>query len=181
VPLAGPGQSPGLASFPGFPGAGNGHEVLAARHTDPASLGFAAGIRAGERKTCCAKPPPGSPGLWVLNAAACFAGAPSGHSGGRQIGIGRDKRPSGDRYNPDLATWRAFSDVRGRFGASVVTPFGWAVRFCGVGTLIAGHDVSGIGWQNLGRAMQSITTMVPVWQCGHSRNDCPVRASKRSR
>jgi Transposase DDE domain len=27
VPLAGPGQSPGLTSLPGFPGAGNGHEV----------------------------------------------------------------------------------------------------------------------------------------------------------
>jgi len=33
----------------------------------------------------------------------------------------------------------------------------------------------------LGRAMQSITTMMPVRQCGHSRNDCPVNTSKRSR
>ena len=50
-----------------------------------------------------------------------------------------------------------------------------------VGTPIPGHDVSGTGWQTLGRAMQSITTMMPVWQCGHSRSDCPVSASKRSR
>ena len=44
-----------------------------------------------------------------------------------------------------------------------------------------GHDVSGTGWQTPDRAMQSITTMMPVWQCGHSRNDRPVSASKRSR
>jgi hypothetical protein len=29
--------------------------------------------------------------------------------------------------------------------------------------------------------MQSITTMMPVWQYGHARNDSPVNASKRSR
>ena len=28
--------------------------------------------------------------------------------------------------------------------------------------------------------MESITNMTPVWQCGHSRNDRPVSASKRS-
>ena len=49
------------------------------------------------------------------------------------------------------------------------------------GVLILGHDVFGTAWQTLGRAMQSTTTMMPVWQCGHSRNDCPVSASKRSR
>ena len=31
-PLAGPGQSPGLTSLPGFPGAGNGHEVYRTAH-----------------------------------------------------------------------------------------------------------------------------------------------------
>ena len=47
---------------------------------------------------------------------------------------------------------------------------------------IQGHDVSGTGWRVMGcGAMQSITPMVPVWQCGHSRNDRPVSASKRSR
>ncbi len=32
MPLAGPGQSPGLTSLPEFPGAGNGHEVYRAAH-----------------------------------------------------------------------------------------------------------------------------------------------------
>src|ERR1700712_1000396 len=32
-----------------------------------------------------------------------------------------------------------------------------------VGTPISGHDISGAGWQTVGRAMQSITTMIPVW------------------
>ena len=27
------------------------------------------------------------------------------------------------------------------------------------------------------RATGPITVMLPVWQCGHSRNDCPVSAS----
>ena len=58
---------------------------------------------------------------------------------------------------------------------------GGRFRLHAVGTPISGHDVSGTGWQTLGRAMQSITTMMPVWQCGHSRNDCPVSASNRSR
>src|SRR5947199_10375801 len=35
----------------------------------------------------------------------------------------------------------------------------------GVGILLLGHEVSGTDWQILGRAMLSITTMVPVWQC----------------
>jgi len=39
-------------------------------------------------------------------------------------------------------------------------------RFCFArfGRLVWAHDVSGTGWQTLGRAMQSITTMVPIWQ-----------------
>jgi hypothetical protein len=64
---------------------------------------------------------------------------------------------------------------------SIGVPIWRAVRLPTAGTPILGHDVSGIGSQIAGLAMQSITTMVPVWQCGHSRNDCPVRASKRSR
>lgn len=43
-----------------------------------------------------------------------------------------------------------------------------------------GHDVSGTGWQILVGAMLSITTMMPVWQCGHSLRDRPVSALKRS-
>jgi hypothetical protein len=65
--------------------------------------------------------------------------------------------------------------------ASVGTPIWRVIRLYTVGAVIPGHDVSGTGWQILGRATQSITTMMPEWQCGHSRNDCPVSASKRSR
>lgn len=42
------------------------------------------------------------------------------------------------------------------------------------GALTPGHDVSGLDRQTLGRAMQSITIMMPVWQHRHCRNDCPV-------
>jgi hypothetical protein len=66
-------------------------------------------------------------------------------------------------------------------GPSVGVPVWQVVWLHAVGALIPGHDVSRIGRQTLGRAMQSITTMIPVWQCGHSRNDCPVSASNRSR
>ena len=88
---------------------------------------------------------------------------------------------SSGRHSLALAAWHLCSAIRGRRGASGVAPI-WRAR-CrhDAGTLIPGHDVSGTGWQILGRAMQSITTMVPMWQCGHTRNDCPVSASKRSR
>ena len=46
-------------------------------------MGLRSWIRAGERKTCWAKPLPVPPGLWALNAARSFAGVPSGHSGQR--------------------------------------------------------------------------------------------------
>jgi hypothetical protein len=89
--------------------------------------------------------------------------------------------PSSDRHNRDLAAWSPFSDVRGHCGVSVATPIWRALRGHAAGTPILYHDVSRTGWRILGRAMQSITTMMPVWQCGHSRNDWPVSASKRSR
>jgi hypothetical protein len=60
-------------------------------------------------------------------------------------------------------------------------PIWRALRAHAVGALIQGHDVSGTARQTLGRAMQSTTTMMPVRQCGHSRSDCPVSASNRSR
>ena len=37
-----------------------------------------AGIRAGERKTCCAKALPPPPGLWALNARGSFSCVPRG-------------------------------------------------------------------------------------------------------
>jgi hypothetical protein len=66
-------------------------------------------------------------------------------------------------------------------GPSLSTPIWRVVRPHTVGAPIPGHDVSGTDWQTLGGAMQSITTIVPVWQRGHARNDSPVNASKRSR
>jgi hypothetical protein len=48
---------------------------LAARRTDRSVRDSVAGIRAGERKTCCAKPLPPPPRLWALNAAASLADA----------------------------------------------------------------------------------------------------------
>ena len=43
------------------------------------------------------------------------------------------------------------------------------------------HDVSGTVRQILAGAMLLITTIVPVWQCGHSLRDRPVSALQRSR
>ena len=155
---------------------------LAARRTGRSVRDSVAGIRAGERKTCCAKPLPRPPGLWVLNAAPPFADAPSGQSD-RATGRHRLHQTS-LRAIIKTGIWllgpRSAASV-GRRGASVATPIWRAVRPHAVGTPIPGHDVSGTGWQILGGAIQSITTMMPVWQCGHSRNDWPVSASKRSR
>jgi hypothetical protein len=88
---------------------------------------------------------------------------------------------SSGRHRLDLAILSVFGAARGRRSPSVSTPIRRVVWRHAVGQLIADHDVSGTGWQTLGRAMQSITTMVPVWQCGHARNDWPVSASNRSR
>ena len=77
--------------------------------------------------------------------------------------------------------WRLLGRACDGRGASVGIAIWQAIWLHVVGMPILGQDVSGTGWQTLGRAMQSITTMMPVWQCGHVRNDCPVSASKRSR
>src|ERR1700712_4333599 len=65
---------------------------LAARRTDPSIRDSVAGIRAGERKTCCAKALPPPPRLWVLNAAACFAAGTWRQFGEQRAGIGWPKR-----------------------------------------------------------------------------------------
>jgi hypothetical protein len=88
---------------------------------------------------------------------------------------------SSDHRRLDLTLWALFGRADGCLGPSVSTPIWRVVRLHGVGALIRGHDVSGTAKQTLGRAMQSTTTMMPVWQCGHSRSDCPVSAWKRSR
>jgi hypothetical protein len=49
-------------------------------------------IRAGERKTCWAKPRPRTVGLWALNAAGSFADAPSEHYERRVEGTGPGTR-----------------------------------------------------------------------------------------
>ena len=49
---------------------------LAARPHRPVCEVSAAWIRAGERKTCCAKALPPPPGLWALNARGSFSCVP---------------------------------------------------------------------------------------------------------
>jgi hypothetical protein len=85
------------------------------------------------------------------------------------------------RPSLDLTAWLLLGDPDGCRSTSVLTPIWRVARLHAGGAAIPGHDVSGTGWQILGRAMQSITTMMPVWQCGHSRNDFPVSAARRSR
>src|ERR1700759_5724964 len=53
--------------------------------------------------------------------------------------------------------------TRGPRGASAAHPIWQTIRLRAVGASILGHDVSGTGRQILGRAMQSVTTMMPVW------------------
>jgi hypothetical protein len=53
---------------------------------------------------------------------------------------------------------------------------GW-FRFVRFGRSVWAHDVSGTDWQILALSMQPMTTIMPVWQCGHSRNECPVSIS----
>src|ERR1700677_994814 len=65
---------------------------LAALRTDRSVRDSVSGIRAGERKTCCAKPLPRPPGLWGLNAVPPFADAQSGRSAGQLAGFGCTKR-----------------------------------------------------------------------------------------
>ena len=102
---------------------------------------------------------------------------PGGGSEARAAAI----KASGRHHSPDPTPSALFQRTGGCPSPSISTPKWRAVRLHVVGALTRGHDVSGTGWQILGRAMQSITTMVPVWQCGHSRNDRPVSASNRSR
>ena len=117
----------------------------------------------------------------MLNAAASFADDASGRVEASGQARWSPNEPSSNRHSQDLAAWPPFGDVRGRRCASVGTPIWRVIPLYTVGAVIPGHDVSLTGWQILGRATQSITTMMPEWQCGHSRNDCPVSASKRSR
>jgi hypothetical protein len=59
--------------------------------------GTQAGGRGGERKTGWTKPLPVPPGLWALNAAGSFAGAPSRHAGWQFGAIGRARQAFGQQ------------------------------------------------------------------------------------
>jgi len=101
-------------------------------------------------------------------------------SGGREP-FAVPTKPPNDQRSLDLAIWPLFRRTESIRGPNVPTPIWRVVRLDAGGTSIWGHDVSGTGRQTFGLSMQSITTMMPVWQCGHARNDRPVSASKRSR
>jgi hypothetical protein len=61
-----------------------------------------------------------------------------------------------------LAVWPMFGELDGCRCTSGPIPTWSAVQPHRVGALIAGHDVSWTATQTLGRAMQLITTMMPV-------------------
>src|SRR6267378_1075509 len=73
---------------------------------------------------------------------------------------------SSSQHSLDLPIWPPRRNADGARGASVLAPAWRALRVCAVGTSLLGHDVSGIGWQTVGRMMLAITTMVPA--CGRS-------------
>jgi hypothetical protein len=81
------------------------------------------------------------------------------------------------RQGLDLAGWAGHLHPNRACDASISNPIFRAVRLRAEQTSWRAHDVSGTGRQISGRAMQPITTMMPVRQCGHSRNDCPVSTS----
>ena len=72
--------------------------------------------------------------------------------------------PSDHHRSLDPTVWFVVEDPDGCRYTNGPTPTWRAIRLRRVGAPIQGHDVSGTGWQTLGRAMQSITTMVPIWQ-----------------
>jgi hypothetical protein len=72
--------------------------------------------------------------------------------------------PSDHHPSPDPTVWRVVGDSDGCRSTNGPTPTWRAIRLHAVGAAMPGHGVSGTGWQILGRAMQSIITMVPIWQ-----------------
>jgi hypothetical protein len=89
--------------------------------------------------------------------------------------------PRTNQRPPDLADWPSRWQANRPRGASIRALIWQAFPLRADGTSMRDHDVSGIGWQTVNRAIESITTMTPVRQYGHSRNDRPVNAAKRSR
>jgi hypothetical protein len=76
----------------------------------------------------------------------------------RTVAVGRSRDPR----SLDLALLGLVGRTCGWPDPSVGVPIWQVVWFHTVGALIPGHDVSRIGRQTVGRAMQSITTIVPV-------------------
>jgi hypothetical protein len=151
---------------------------LAARRTELRAKARLLESRAGKRKTCWTKPLAQAPGLWAFNEPGWLGGA---HDWGFRFGglapfeisTGLSSCQRRRRVTPapptGAPTTQAAQASRPRSGG----------RFCfaRLGRSIWAHDVSGTDWQILARSMQPITTMMPVWQWGHSRNECPVSTS----
>ena len=139
------------------------------------------GIRAGERKTYWTEPLPPPPVLWALNGPGSLASARLMCREHRFGAVGRTDHIAKGSAGSESGHWlplqaRWHSTGRGRRRP------GLAGGSASHGRMpILGHDVSGTGSQTRSRVMLSTTTMMPVPQCGHSRNDRPVSASKRSR
>ncbi len=70
--------------------------------------------------------------------------------------------PSRHQHNQNPTVWPPFGNACCPFGTSVPNLAWRIVRLHGVGTPVPGHDVFGTGWQIFGRAMQPVTTMMPV-------------------
>ena len=100
-----------------------------------------------------------------------------GIEGGAVEPFAAPTKPLRDRNSQALSVWLLSTCTCGLGGLSIPTPNWRAIQLRMVGTLCRGHDVSGLGRQTLVLGMQSITTMMPVRQFGHWRNDFPVSAS----
>ena len=115
--------------------------------------------------------------LWAFNGPRWYRSVPlRGVAAGRVGAFATATRPAICQLGLDLSGWAGRWDRNGARGPSVRTPMPRTVRLHAVATSIRAHDVFGTSTQLSGRATHPITTMMPVRQCGHSRNDCPVSA-----
>src|SRR3954451_24147715 len=71
---------------------------------------------------------------------------------------------------PDLVNRVLRRDADSARGASIRALIQQVLQRLTIGMSIRDHDVSGTGRQTANRGMESITTMTPARQCGHSRN-----------
>ena len=87
-----------------------------------------------------------------------YRSIPAGGLQARTVAVGCSR----DRLGVDPTFLTLVRRTSGWPGPSVGVPIWQVVWLHAVGALIPGHDVSRIGRQTLGRAMQSTTTMMPV-------------------